>query len=521
MNRNYFKKVLANIHQAHLIHYLIKKVMLLLMCLVFGSPGIFCQDSLITGETESQIRAGIGMQTFVSSNNAAPFWLRTNKYGSIPVEGVSASLLAAVKKDYNANKDLLMDWGFSLEARANIGKRSNFLLIEGFAKARMSIFQLKAGRAKDVSGLVDSTLSSGAFALSGNALGIPKIELSIPTYWNIPFTGNILAIKGSFSHGWFGKTKLNYTEHATEVSSYYHQKTFYGRIGKPEWRWKLYAGFNHQVMWGNEKQINGSEAFPLSDFETYWYVISGKAYGTPGILATSKVGNHIGSIDQAFEYNFDDLGIHFYHQFFYEVGGLYYGNNVKDGLWGIAFKNKRVDKTKLGWKKVLFEYWGSKSQGGELDAPITPSGDEDYYNNYTYYNGWTYGGENMGNNFLTNKKYALQHLPSRPKEYIVNNRVILFHTGIEGHVGEWNCTGKFSFSRNFGTYGSSSIGGSMGEERFPGPPPYFEEVRQLSIFLNANKTFGNNYCIGFSFALDSGKLLPNSAGAQITLSKAW
>lgn len=395
------------------------------------------------------------------------------------------------------------------------------ILTEGYIKGRLSIFQLKGGRSKEITGLVDSSLSSGAFAVSGNALGIPKVEVSIPEYWSIPFTKNILAVKGSFSHGWFGKTKLNYTEHVSEVSSYYHQKTLYGRIGKPEWRWKLYGGFNHQVMWGNEKQINGSDAFPLSDFKTFWYVVSGKAYGTPGVLATSKVGNHIGSIDQAFEYHFSKLGVLFYHQFFYEVGGLYHGNNLKDGLWGLTIKNNNYSGSKFGWHKILFEYFNSKSQGGELDAPITPSGDEDYYNNYIYSNGWSYKGQSIGNNFLTNRKYAMPDLPSREKEYFINNRVILFHAGVQGYFADWNYTGKVSFSRNFGTYGSSPIGGSMGDQRFPGPPPYFEEVQQFSAFINAYKILPNNYRLGFSVALDNGKLLPNSIGAQVTIAKFW
>jgi hypothetical protein len=45
----------------------------------------------------------------------------------------------------------------------------------------------------------------------------------------------------------------------------------------------------------------------------------------------------------------------------------------------------------------------SKSQGGEPDAKITPSGDEDYYNNYLYERGWTYHGENLGNPLFTSK----------------------------------------------------------------------------------------------------------------------
>jgi hypothetical protein len=63
-------------------------------------------------------------------------------------------------------------------------------------------------------------------------------------------------------------------------------------------------------------------------------------------------------------------------------------------------------------KKIVVEFMNSKSQGGEPDAKITPSGDEDYYNNYLYERGWTYHGENLGNPLFTSKKYARENLPA-------------------------------------------------------------------------------------------------------------
>jgi hypothetical protein len=76
------------------------------------------------------------------------------------------------------------------------------------------------------------------------------------------------------------------------------------------------------------------------------YVVLGQSYGEKGTgLPLSKVGNHMGSIDQGFEYDFDKSQIIAYHQFFYEVGGLYHLNNVKDGLWGLSYKNKRFTES--------------------------------------------------------------------------------------------------------------------------------------------------------------------------------
>ena len=60
------------------------------------------------------------------------------------------------------------------------------------------------------------------------------------------------------------------------LETYLHQKSLYGRFGKPDWKWKLYGGFNHQVFWGSEKKYYGSN-YTLSPLEAYLYIITGKS----------------------------------------------------------------------------------------------------------------------------------------------------------------------------------------------------------------------------------------------------
>ena len=164
---------------------------------------------------------------------------------------------------------------------------------------------------------------------------------------------------------------------------------------------------------------------------------------------------------------------------------------------------------------------GSKSQGGELDARVTPSGDEDYYNVYLYYDAWNYKGENIGNNFFTNRRYARTNLPNRAGEYVINSRVLLFHLGFEGWVNDWQCTAKLSYSRNYGTYGSSPIGNTTGTIRSVGPPPYFEQVNQFSGYIQATRDFREDTYFTFGVAVDQGKLLYNSVGGFIKVGKFW
>jgi hypothetical protein len=456
----------------------------------------------------------------VTSNKTVPFWMRANKFGSEPSKGFSTALVGEIVKGYS-RADKLTDWGFGAEGRLNIGKQTDALLIQGYVKGRLGIFQIKAGRSRDIVGLVDSTLSSGAFSISGNALGIPKIELSVPEYWSLPILDGIIAFKGNYAHGWMGSKDVDYASGARSVNTFLHQKSAYARFGKVNWRLKLFAGFNHQVMWGNEKKMNPT-MFKLSTLETYKYVILGKSYGEKGTgLPLSKVGNHLGSIDQAFEYRFKNFRLNGYHQFFYEVGGLYHLNNVKDGLWGLSIVNSQYGSASrsLRVNKFLFEFMNTKSQGGEIDAKITPSGDEDYYNNYVYKNGWTYKGANLGNALLTTKKYARENLPAR-NEYFVNNRVQAYHVGVDGALSKYAFVCRLTFTQNFGTYGSSPLGHSLNEIRSPSKPPYFGTENQFSGLLEASRNLkGVN--IGMCVAVDRGTMIYNASGIWLKVTKSW
>lgn len=476
------------------------------------------------GKTESPYHASLLAQEIVTTNDNVPFWMRSNQYGSIPLDGLSVSLIGHVSRDYDsARRKKLLDWGAGFEGRANVGKSSELLLIEGYVKARFSIFELKAGRSKDIMGLlVDSTLSSGAFSISGNALGIPKVQIGIPEYYSIPILGKMLAFKGNYVHGWLGTIPLDkYISpiKVKEAETYFHQKSFYGRFGKPGWKLKIYGGFNHQVFWGSEQKYQGP-TYKLSTTETYKYIVLGKAFGAKNI-GSSKIGNHLGSIDIGFEYDFKNIKLQVFRQHFYDVGALYYLANIKDGLNGVKIENKRNNTEGFNWKKIVLEVFYSKSQGGEPDSKRTPSGDEDYYNSFTYNQGWSYEGLGLGNPFITAKRYAQSNLPTKYYQYFSNNRVVALHTGFQGNINAINFLTKLSYSKNYGTWASSEFGYSGGNGiRYKGPPPYFPEaVNQFSGYLEANMSIGKGYNVGAATALDAGKLLNNSFGFMVSLKK--
>ena len=178
-----------------------RKIFILVVLLILIDHAVNAQVSNIHFNVET-----IG--SYISPDHV-PFWLRSSQFGSIPLDNASVGFIGTATRDYDKKNHKLFDWGASIEARANIGNHSNFTLIEGYAKLRFSIFEIRGGRSKEVTGLIDTTLSSGAFAVSGNALGIPKIQISVPEFYSIPIVGKLFAFKGNYAHGWIGNLPVN------------------------------------------------------------------------------------------------------------------------------------------------------------------------------------------------------------------------------------------------------------------------------------------------------------------------
>jgi hypothetical protein len=449
-----------------------------------------------------------------------PFWLRSNQFGSIPLDGPSLSFIGSAKRDYDLSKERLFDWGASFEGRANLGEGSNLTLIEGYGKVRLGIFELRAGRSKKITGLCDTVLSSGSWSISGTNLGIPQVEVSIPEFYALPWFGKLFAFKGNFSHGWIGNLSMSrYIEADTlQIRSYLHQKSLYGRFGKPSWRLKLYGGFNHQVVWGNEQDYY-TDDYTLTRLETYLYVITGKRFSN-GYIQQERQGNHLGSIDIGFEYTFDKIRLLIYRQNLYEAGALANLANIQDGLNGISLENRQTVNRETAWKKILVEFLYTKNQAGEPWSPLTTSPYEPYYNHGQYITGWSYNGLGLGNPFISTRKELRVGLATHPEDYFVNNRVIAFHLGCEGRIKNLTYLLKASWSMNYGTYRTTDEEQST-ELQEPGAYGIFGIHKQGSTYLEMNRKFNNGLNLGLIGAFDVGELYYDSFGIFIKAFKTF
>lgn len=408
---------------------------------------------------------------YISTSGKTPFLMRSNQYGTVPLENPVFTIGGSANKDYDSTRNAenqkmkLFSFGYGINAVVNAGKVNQLLLPEAYFKVKIGAFEFYGGRRKEIIGLVDTVLSSGSFIWSGNALPIPKLQIAIPNY--TPILGNgLFSVKGIYAHGWF--------ENGPVKNFYLHQKNLYIRIGKPAWKVKLYAGANHQVQWGGrpaEPYIDKKTGkliteFP-SDFAAYLKIISGISINKgdsslnsniPINEAWNRAGNHLGTIDIAAEINAQNFDIFIYRQSIYEDGSLYYLSNITDGLIGISLKRKFVDR---GITRVSIEYLDTRNQGGagESDNNIPQlRGMDNYFQNATYTNGWTYYGNTIGTPFLTPvrtiNKEGLPQADGKPQtDTFIINRVQALSLALAGRTKKLDYYIKAIYNKNIGNYG--------------------------------------------------------------------
>lgn len=468
----------------------------------------------VNAQTQRVHQGHVEAGTLVASDHA-PFWLRANQYGTVPLRNPVFRLGAGLHADYRpADSSGIRpktDWGYGLGVVLNAGVTNQLLLPEAYVKGRFGAFELYAGRRREVVGLVDTLLTSGSYIWSGNALPIPKVQIAVPEFTAVPFTNGVLSFMGNFAHGWF--------ENAGRLvkGSYLHQKQLYLRLGKPSWRFRLFGGANHLVIWGGESNLIPSN-FAVngrlpSGIEYYPDVVLGlrnsNAYlNDPNLTSfeVNRIGNHLGTLDVAAEVDLNRWSLMGYRQFIFDDGSLFRGTNLIDGLNGLRLKNRRQSgESAFFLRQLTLEYLYTYSQGGDLFIDNAKQrGRDDYFNHSQLIDGWVYHGRTIGTPFLMPYAEVRPTLPGRGG--IVNNRLGMIYLGMNALVhNQWELTTRISYSRNVGTYSVP----------FPGT------IQQVSGMVGVSRamTWLGGTRLNAALAFDQGGLLPNSLGFSLGLRK--
>ncbi len=463
------------------------------------------------------LEAGCGGAT----KSQTPFWLRSNQYGIVPQQNPFLTLRVNPRHDYrpDSTRRSSFDWAagayFVINHTLSPPQRgTTFLWPEVYAKAKWKQLELSGGRQLEVIGLGDSTLSSGFFAWSGNAMPFPKIQLQTHGFVSLGFLKHILAFQTAYAHGWFTGSYIK--------QSYLHQKQLYVRFGKPHWPIRLYAGLNHQVQWGGKADylntspaaVNGS--LPAT-FRDYLSLVTGRypddysnnRYNS--FDGANRIGNHLGSYDFALEWKDDKRDLLFYHQHPYEdASGLAF-QNFPDGLTGIRLlRSSTTSSSAFRLKRLVLEYLQTTDQSGETFVTLSKyQGGDSYFNHGQYKEGWSYLGQTLGTPFIAprptleeNAKVDLSNI------FFPNNRLLMGHLGSEWIVfKQVTLITRSSFSRNLGTFGA----------------PFLSPHNQFSCLLSASIPIPRwaGCALKTSLALDQGQLFPSTFGGYVGLKKLW
>ncbi|WP_128547605.1 capsule assembly Wzi family protein [Larkinella soli] len=457
-----------------------------------------------------------------ASAERTPFWLRANQFGIVPARSPAATLRLGVfgsvaLRDTQASTGR-RPWTLTYRAEivGNAGKQSTVLLPEAYVRVAHRSLELVAGRRREIIGLVDSTLSSGSFAWSGNALPMPKIRFGTAGFTPL-WRNGWLGVNAFIAHGWFADTW--FMQH-----SFLHEKSTLWRLGKPAWGFRLYAGINHHAQWGGRSDyldrnlaVDGQLPGRLRDFGNVFLTLIPRDRQNPRYTyfdGFNRFGNHLGSYDFGLELPGKTTSLLFYHQHPYEdSSGLIFAN-LPDGLSGIRLQRRPAAGTGFRLNTLLLEVLLTRSQSGSfldlygLGTLRRTEGRDNYFNHSQYREAWTYRGQVLGTPFITLQSDLRREWWNQSGWRIINNRVQVYHLGFRAAVGRRvEIEGRFSYSLNYGTY----------DQALPGSPGQFSSLLRATLPV---RWLGGSVLTG-ALALDQGRLYTNSAGTYLGLRKTW
>lgn len=469
----------------------------LLASVFVSSPLIsWAQDSTFFFEGSIQVAAG---------SRDTPLWLQANQYGAIPSEGSFGSGQWKLYKTYRKARPLedrvpFFNWSAGAKLISNVtSNKTDFYFTDLFIALKAGAIELSVGQREEFWGLSDSTLTSGSIAMSGNARPYPRIQLAIPEFYNIHFLDDFVGFKAAYSDGLLGSSSIKYGNTNYIPSTFFHKKHFYLRLGRPWQKFNLYGGVNHQAMWGGENKIFSGG---LDRGKAYEYVILGKSW------ASSRVGNHFGTIDLAAELKTKKWDFFLYRQNIYEDGSLAQFMNVSDGLNGFRIKRRHFDpnKTSFQIRSLVVELLNTKSQGGSVfDYDNAIFGADNYFNHYIYAQGWSFRGRTLGTPMIVPQNFMNDKIKIDPASFTTNNRLTALHLGIDSRVNGMDLRLLTTYSHNLGTYST------------PLSPP----IHQFSFLVKATRCFPRlfNSFLSASVSGDIGELYNRNSALSISWTK--
>ena len=427
-----------------------------------------------------------GISGVASSGKYAPFWLQSNRNGDVSSNPFSGNLTAGVYKEA-AHPERWWDYDFAVQMTGRVPLTGYFNL--AYAHVRLYIFDITAGIKPMVYETQDSLLGSGSLIFSGNSQPLPRLTIGMERY--VPFPGcyGYFEIKGGLTHAWM-------TDNIFMKGSFLHHKwigfRFGGRLPV-----NVSYEFHHAAQWGGTHPVYGDTG---SDWRAFLNVFMAHAGGSARNDQLNAQGNHVGSQQLMLTGKGKGWEVSAYWQNFFEDNFSFIGDgqNIADGLWGISMKQTR-------WRfieGVTYEFLNTTDQSGpwhDRDG-LCYAGNDQYYQNGLFKNGWNYWRRTMGTPFITSPLYN-----EDGTVHTLNSRVRVHHLGIRGDIYGFMYRVKASYARNYGNDNTSRAVLSD------------NTALLLEVKKHVKQAWGLDF--GLRLAADFGSQWGNQFGAQITVTK--
>ena len=446
------------------------------------------------------LRYGWDVSALASSGKFAPFWLQSNRNGNISSSPYSGNISLAIYKQ-DIHPERWWDYDFAVQLTGRIQSRipgSTFetqqrVLTEYFnlayAHVRIYIFDLTAGIKPMIYETQDTALSMGSLVFSGNSQPLPHVTIGIDRY--VPFPGcyGYFEIKGGLTHAWM-------PDNVYMRGSYIHHKFLALRVGG-QLPVNISYEFHHAAQWGGISPVYGDIGNDWQSFKNVFFARGGGAMRNDQLNAQ---GNHVGSQQLMLTGKGKGWEVSAYWQNFFEDNFALIGNgqNLSDGLWGISIKQNRWPFV----QGITYEFMNTTDQSGpwhDRDG-LCYAGNDSYYRNSVFVNGWNYFYRSLGTPFITSPLYN-----DDGTIYTLNSRVRVHHMGVRGDIYGFAYRIMASYARNYGNDNSNKDVLSD------------NTALLLEVQKHVKQAWGLDF--GMRIAGDFGTQWGNQFGAQITVSK--
>ncbi|PWJ60331.1 capsule assembly protein Wzi [Dyadobacter jejuensis] len=481
-------------------------IKLLLFCLLLIGIDVCAQAQTSATQWQSSLQ----MDIYANERTHAPFWFTTNRYGTTPEGSVASSVRLRWSRPYQ-KIDSSQKWDYTIALQPVLNRSlGNFGLLLPEANAGISYgpWELHVGRSQAQVGLSDSTLSSGNFIQSANALPRPRVLLSSRNFVPLRPWNQLFSINMGFGVG------INNDDYIKK--SYWHQKYLYLQIGQSKHPFKVFLGTHHQVIWGGEAEYLKSRPDIALDGKLpsslrYWnnILLGTKPKASANLTAFDqdyRIGNHMGTYELALQWNSPKGMVLFYHQHpFEDVSGAAL-QNIPDGLYGLSWKPQRSPYRFPAIRKLAFEYLHTLSQSGStfLRNHSIFQGNDNYFNHSQYAQGWTYRQRSLGSPFLLPRTEVTEEVSRSHPYYFPNTRIQVWYLAVKADLmADLHMACRISYSRNRGTNDS----------------PITPAIPQTSVLLTSEWLFNKRYLtqLKLAWSLDRGRLLDRNSGLRVSL----